>query len=261
MVKKNIFLGIIFLFSMASYSESIKKNNQKFSLMVNSYRYEEPHLMELNGGGLGLDYIYKHYINAFYLDSYFSYHSSSNKYTSKNTGSMENDPTWYVDLKLLLGYEISDKSSNISLSPYTGIGFRYLDNDTSNILSSTGASGYLRINKLYYVPLGIISTYKWGNNRKLEIQIEYDHLLYGKQLSDLKGISHYTRDAIHHQYNGYGINGHVLYTIKKTSVGPFFKYWNIDGSTKDFNSSNPYVYTIEPANNTVEVGIKVSFIF
>jgi hypothetical protein len=68
------------------------------------------------------------------------------------------------------------------------------------------------------------------------------------------------------QNSGYGLNLSVMYKEEKWGVGPYLKYWNIKQSntvsgTYTVNGSLYRGSVYEPANNTLEYGVKAIYRF
>ena len=201
--------------------------------------------------------------------------SGSLKYDSNGTGSSENDKNTYVDLKPLLGQKININTTS-SIRPYIGLGFRYLRNPSSESLSTTGHSSYLRTNKLLYIPFGLIHTFKLNQSAYIESNIEGSVVILGRQFSEVKGKSFssmplgavFIDDHNHTQNKGYGFKFSTYYHQEKWFIGPYLQYWNIDNSSthkgkyiNKLTNNAGYCPTVEPKNNTIETGISVGLKF
>jgi len=144
-----------------------------------------------------------------------------------------------------------------TLSPYTGFGYRFLYNDLRGA-SSTGAPGYRRESNYYYLPLGVIYRQAFNGQSSLTGMLEYDQLLFGRQVSRLSDTGLGLSDVTNNQSSGYGLRLGLIYEINAWAIGPYLYYWNIGQSDTAivYKNGTPYVYAWEPANNTTEFGLK-----
>ena len=152
-----------------------------------------------------------------------------------------------------LGYQLGD------ITPYLGLGYRWLYDDSGGKTTSTGASSYDRMSQYIYTPIGIIYNY----NKKLKFKAQYNLFLYGRQTSYLSDVPKYT-DVENNQRNGWGLDFTIDNKItEKFTVYTYFRYWNIKrsdtatGTYAGIITFNAY----EPHNTTDEMGIGVSYKF
>jgi hypothetical protein len=231
----------------------------ELGLSLSSYKYQEPGLMSLEGTKFGLDFNATNVLqNDNFIRGDLRFAFGSVDYTSNGTGSASGLPDWYIEGRVLFGTDWSTKDS--VFSPYTGLGYRYLFNDARGI-SSNGASGYRRESNYIYLPVGVIHRTTFQDRSKLISTLEYDHLLAGKQvtsLSDVPGAGY--SDFTNTQGSGYGLKLSIMYENDNGAIGPYVHYWNIDQSdmTLVYRFGVPNSYWVEPKNNTVEFGLKVS---
>jgi len=161
--------------------------------------------------------------------------------------------------------------------PYTGVGFRYLNNGLEKIpANATTYSGYNRESQYVYMPFGVDVKTRLNNGWAVAMNLEYDHLLAGEQQSHLEdqrtlaGVNPGYANLVNKQDEGFGLRGSVKVSKeinKKVDVfvEPFFRYWNIEDS-----EFKPYVINgveqcgggvcvggIEPSNTTQEIGVKM----
>jgi hypothetical protein len=148
--------------------------------------------------------------------------------------------------RLLLGPEWL--SSNILSTLYAGIGYRYLNDD-----SSSDPYGYERESNYYYVPIGFEIDTNLQAGWSLAGGIEYDYFLWGLQRSHLGVI------VENQQNSGYGYRAAIKLQKKSKDVNfviePFLRYWDIDDSEIEYGS------LMEPANETMEYGIQLILMF
>ena len=232
------------------------KVESEVGFAISYYQYQEPSLMSLKATNLGFSYIGK----LIFQDSWFvcadlaatvSYNAN---YTSYGTGSSNNnEENWYTDIRSLFGRNF--EFENFALSPYAGFGYRYLDNDSSGMVTSTGHIGYRRESNYYYLPIGIAHQIDLSSQSKLITNFEFDSLIVGKQISHLS--NRYTNT----QKNGYGFRVSAMYQIDNLLIGPYLTYWCINISDIYYVDTSKGIGLYEPKNNTIEAGLKFSYRF
>jgi len=242
------------------------QSGNSLGLTLSGYQYREPSLdVVINAPLVGIDYTGTYaFGNDWFVRADARYAYGSAKYTGSGTES--NIPYSYYDLRGLLGYDFAFESlGGYVLAPYTGIGYRYLF-DNQGGQTTSGANSYKRSSTYVYLPIGVTHRMKINDVHKLETAFEYDYLIQGTQVSHLSQASSYLPDVTNQQYRGYGLRLSSMYQFSEWSVGPYITYWNIQNSnvvTQPITVGKT-VYRLsaqEPANTTVEAGIKVSYSF
>jgi len=249
------------------------KSINELGLTVSSYTYTEPSLTSLTGGAtsvtmkatnIGLEYLGTLALDeGWFLLGEADYNNGKVSYTG--TGTMSGVPQYYYNFKGAAGHDFGFDS--FVLSPYVGYGYRFLNQSGGGMTTSTGATYYNRQSTYNYIPVGVIHRMAVNDNKaNLVTTLEYDYLISGNQysgLSAVNGTQGYSGvgSPNNTQNSGYGLNLSVMYKEDAWGVGPYIKYWNIGQSntvsgtfTKSGTAYIGYVY--EPANNTVEYGIK-----
>ena len=138
---------------------------------------------------------------------------------------------------------------------YIGLGGRYLYNESGYMLSSTGHSGYDRISRYLYVPIGIV-THSLNENGLFIFSIEYDWFLQGIQESKLSQVGSSFSDITNSQESGYGIKITAgFFDSVATSEGYelYLDLWDVD------DSNITYSGFYEPRNVTTEFGVRFYF--
>lgn len=231
-------------------------------MMASYYRYEEPNFMQINAANVGMNYIGTLVFQNDWLlrGDVAGVLSTYAHYDSNRTGSADVPANWYVDIRALFGRNFGFE--NFMLTPYTGIGYRYLYNDLRG-LSSTGAAGYRRESNYSYLPVGLEHKLDFSDQSRLVTNIEFDYLLAGKQISHLSDAGFLYSDVTNTQRSGYGARLSFMYQVKNLSMGPYVNYWHIkDSDTTSFIVLNRFIFTgKEPKNYTVEAGLKLSVLF
>ena len=230
-------------------------SGQEVGLSFSHYQYKEPDLMKLEGNKFGIDYTSTLMLDqAWFMKIAGRYAFGDVNYDSNGTGSMKGVDDWYTEIRALFGKDI-ELGSQV-LAPFSGLGFRYLDNDLTGV-STTGATGYERSSNYVYLPIGAIHRFSLNANSLLETTLEADVLLYGKQKSYKEGVTIENK-----QKEGYGFRLSSFYRQGPWAIGPYYNYWKISKSeTELVTYSNGSTLNWEPRNNTNEYGIKGSYSF
>ncbi len=238
------------------------EKNYNFELGLQTYyhEYEEPGIMENDGFFYGLSYSLS-YEKKFYfgLEGLISYGEVD--YTSASSGTQDDIEDVCFDTRGILGYVLFDDGKTKVL-PYTGFAYRFLQDDSENMLTSTNQLGYLRESNYYYSPIGIRMTVNLNNGWRMHPEIEYDLFWSGKQESYLGYVSGY-EDIENDQEDGYGYRLSLAFSKQFQNITysfkAFYRYWDIDDS--DITTDSWGRSWIEPDNETSEYGINVSIIF
>ncbi|MGH8700422.1 MAG: hypothetical protein ACREVR_04490 [Burkholderiales bacterium] len=222
------------------------------------YHYEEPNFMKLTGDRIGAvgaytftspDRVYSR------IDLRASY--GKLKYESQGTGTMDHVPDWIVEARAVIGRDYLTGDS-AALSPFIGLGYRYLYNDLRGT-SSTGAIGYQRYSNYVYLPLGLTARFRTGERWVVAPTVEYDVFLGGRQYSQLSDTGIGYSDASNRQRDGYGYRANLMLENGRWTFGPWLNYWNIkDSDTVPIGLGRA---ALEPANWTREYGVEVRYRF
>lgn len=227
------------------------------------YDYREPDVMREDGIMYGLAGSYT-YHNNFMVKG--EARGSWGQVDYKNSGTINNINDYSFELRGLGGHDfaVSDK---LTLTPFFGLGYRYLNDDTSGKTSSTGAAGYERESNYIYSPIGFEGTAAFKDGWFLGASIEYDIFWWGRQISHLSDVDSGFGDVKNDQKRGYGIRGALKIQKNWDKLNlvfePFVRYWNI-AKSEDSNvtySGTIVGYGYEPKNNTTEYGIKIGVSF
>lgn len=251
-----IAIAVLFLTNTAQADPlSLKtQTGNNIGLSLSSYQYEEPGVMSLKGSKVGLDVNTTQVLqNGHFVRGDLRYAFGLVDYNG--SGNASGEPDWYIETRVLVGMD--RVVNDAGLSPYIGLGYRYLFNDARG-LSSTGAAGYRRESNYFYLPIGIIHRMTLNNQASLESTLEYDHLLAGKQVSKLSDTGLGYSDLENNQSKGYGLKFSIMYKEDTWAIGPYAHYWNIGKSETAllFQNGTPVGIGWEPENNTVEFGLR-----
>ena len=274
-MKKLLLLTICFmLVGVIAFAEPA--HELKLGTEISNRKYEEPGVMEQEGIMYGLlgSYTYR---NSVVLRAEGLYSFGEVDY--KNSGTLNDIDDYVLEFRGLAGYD-HPLSETSTLTPYIGIGYRYLNDAMGGKVTSTNAVGYDRESQYIYSPIGVEIAAPLKNNWSIMTILEYDIFWWGQQkshLSDARLFSGvwgwYTyNDVENDQDGGYGIRGSVEFQKKGEKldfvIEPFIRYWNIkksDDQTQTVLSENAlWLITstfTEPKNETTEIGIKFAVKF
>ena len=236
---KKIILIVILLLGGASSLHANKENRPLTFTFLEfySYQYDEPSLMskasKLPFLGFGLEY--KIPVNQKNFIGNIRFNVGRTDYSSANTGNS------YKDNTIRLNFEHSYQAQFNAFNLYSGLGIRWLYDNSGGKQTTTGHDTYDRRSIYFYLPIGLSFSDTIGTPISAQINI----LIKGHQksfLSDKAGFADIKND----QNNGYGVS--IDYDI--ASRGQIFlDYWNIDQS----KLTQGYY---EPPNQTWEAGFR-----
>ncbi len=127
-----IFTGIISIFAQPP-----QKHNWQLGTEISHIIYKEPGVMEEKGMMYGVVGSYT-YHDKVMLKLEVKGSWGELDYSSPVSGVIENIPDYMVEVRGLGGYDFSVSEATI-LTPYIGIGYRYLNDDSSGKISSMGS--------------------------------------------------------------------------------------------------------------------------
>lgn len=236
-------------------------------------RYKEPGIMQEQGlfYGVAGSYSYKGGISTAnpHLDYYLfraEGRVSIGEVDYQNSGDIDSITDYIIELRGLggLGFMLSE---SITITPYIGIAYRYLNDDMEGHVSTSGALGYERESNYYYSPIGVEGEIDLGNNWSVGATVEYDHFWFGKQISHLSNARQDFNDPENRQNKGFGLRG-ALRLIRKTEkldfiLEPFIRYWHIGSSQEaDLTFFGAKIGTAtEPKNKSTEYGLRLALKF
>jgi hypothetical protein len=145
------------------------------------------------------------------------------------------------------------------LTPFAGVGYRYLFDGFGEKITSSGDFGYDRKSHYVYSPFGMESGHSLTPEWTFVASMEYDHLWHGWQHSEIGAAYGSDFTAINDQTEGWGVqaSGKFIKKIGKYDIilGPYFRYWNIEDSDTVYATIDTVeIWLMEPANTSVEIG-------
>jgi hypothetical protein len=232
---------------------------------IAKYHYEEPNLLRFPNNG-GVDTVKLTGNRAGGVGAY-TFTSSNRVYSRidgrvsygslkyEGSGTQDNNPDWILEARAVIGRDYL-VSENVALSPYIGLGYRYLYADGRGY-TSTGAVGYRRYSNYVYVPLGLTTRFRTGERWVVAPTVEYDAFLGGRQYSQLTDTGIGYSDASNTQKHGRGYRAYLMLESGHWAFGPWLHYWKIKDS--DIVPISPTLGLLEPANWTREYGVEVRY--
>ncbi len=229
---------------------------------VARYHYEEPGLIDITGNRAGVVGVFTFVNPVPRLFTRIDVRESYGSLKYEGSGTINGVPDWITEARIVSGKDFLPGES-ISLSPYVGLGYRFLYNDLRGY-SSTGNVGYRRYSNYSYAPIGLTSRISIGEQWVLAPTLEYDFFINGRQTTQLtdSGIPG-SADFTNEQKKGHGYRAYLMVESDRWAFGPWIHYWNIETSdTVPAGTLNgiPQVGT-EPHNWTREVGFEIRYRF
>ena len=261
-------LAVVALFLASSTAAIAQKSREPDPLatrrgwevggQIAHYHYEEPDFAKLigNRGGILGAYTFPPRWNRvfFRVDARGSY--GALKY--QGSGTQDSVPDRIVEARGVAGLDFLP-GNRVSLSPYLGLGYRYLYNDSRGY-SSTNAAGYRRYSNYLYAPVGLTIRFDLGNRWVLAPTGEADIFILGKQKSQLSdaNIAGFN-DVTNTQKRGSGYRGYLMVEKDHLAFGAWWHYWHIKDS--DVQPIGLGRAGLEPENWTRESGIEFRYRF
>ena len=153
------------------------------------------------------------------------------------------------------------------LTPFFGVGYRYLNNDSSGKTTSTGAVGYDRESNYVYSPIGLEFSAKLNDGWRIGMSAEYDLFWNGIQKTHYEDVSPGLNTISNNQNQGYGIQGSVKFQKIgerfDVAIEPYVRWWSIkDSNLVGITHGGTIVgFGYEPKNETLEAGGKIAIRF
>lgn len=243
------------------------------------FKYEEPDLMEEEGPLFGVygEYVVRtpendkvssceeflsSYRNNYVFGIDAQFLAGQVDYDSRDTGSIDNINDYMFEIRGVAGYDFPMFEQTV-WTPYFGIGYRYLNDDSGGKTSTTGAAGYERESNYVYVPLGVKTNTPLSELWQLGFNVEYDVFVDGTQKSHLEDVSPALNTLENDQEDGFGARGSIQFARYADTwnllVEPFIRYWDVNDSNVSVITcgGTPCAAGYEPKNTSWEYGVKV----
>ena len=243
------------------FAGELQKHTLELGPEISHIEYKEPDIMKEKGWMYGIVGYYTYHSRLMLkAEGRFSYGQVD--YSSPISGTMDNIDDYILELRGLGGCDFPVSKTSF-LTPYIGIGYRYLNDNTSGKVTSIGHLGYERESNYIYSPIGAKFITDLKNGWSVGAMAEYDIFWWGEQKSHFSDVDPSLNDIKNRQTSGYGLRGSVELQrkVKKIAfaIEPFIRYWNINESRHE--DLTQYGITIgeawEPKNNSTEYGINL----
>ena len=241
-------------------SEEIPRNNVwELGPEFYYYDYEEPDFgVEFKGPMIGLAGSFTHH-NPSRLMFRAEARGATGKVDYTGSGTIDGIRDYVGEGRLLGGYEFPAGEAR-AVTPFLGVGYRYLYDNFGGRVSSTGASSYDRESNYFYSPLGAIYEFSLGGGWKIGWSGEYDLFWRGRQESHLEDVHPSLNTLSNTQTRGHGARGAVK--LQKAGrlfdllVQPYLRWWKIEDSEQSDVTfgGTPIASGFEPTNETFEFG-------
>jgi len=224
-------------------------------------KYEEPDFMEDKGAMYGLTGSVT-MRDALMLKLEGRFALGEVDYTSVSTGSMDDVDDYTFETRGLVGYDFPFEG--FLFTPYLGIAYRYLNDDSGGRTTSTGHRGYERESNYFYSPAGFELLKPLNDDWSATLCFEYDIFWHGVQESHLSDAIGGLGDVENDQEGGYGLRGSLKLRKRGRKydliIEPFIRWWKIDDSEISSVTFSGVVvgYGLEPENKTMEVGVNIA---
>jgi len=244
----------------SSLGQGLSLNTQtenSVGVSLSQYKYKEPGFMTLQAKVLGIDYVGTYAFapqwpqkqQTWFLRGEMAYKTGQANYKSNNGISISDTENWFVEVRALVGRDVQLGQS--VMSPYIGLGLRHLHND----LRAENTLGYRRVTRYFTMPFGVLHKQQWSPDSVLVTHLEYLHLVQGTHWAKFSDSSPFSSDVKLKLPRGHGIRAGALWRFNSWSMGPTLTYWNIDRSDPSGQTA------VEPANQTIEFGLKLNYLF
>ena len=244
----------LFLFIIAVCLSRTSEARLSASLVTSYDSYSEPNIMREYGFVQGLALGYEHLTESgrtlFQVDGdieigHLTYDGAVVS-GSVSTPSVQRAADSIYNLRGTAGY-VTQFESELILIPYAGLGYRLLTDKIE------GASSYLRTVSYLYVPFGAKLVREFSDAFSIVAMSDLDVIIYGSVVSKLSDVNPSFPD-LQMTNSGFGVSASVSFVYDFGSftghLTPYYQRWDMQQSSKSMGF-------VEPANQTVQVGLKI----
>lgn len=234
------------------------RNGWELGVQAAWYEYLEPDFAELSGNRLGLSAART--FSGSGLFEKFDLRASYGSLKYQGSGTMTGVPDLILEARAVAGMDWI--GTRASLSPYLGLGYRWLYDDLRGN-GSTGAAGYRRYSNYVYAPVGFTARFRLVDGWVLAPTLEADVFLQGKQVSNLSDTGLGYIDVTNHQNTGRGHRASFMVEKGAWAFGAWTQYWHISDSDVQFAGVVGGIPRTgrEPENYTRESGLELRYRF
>lgn len=258
-------MGILAVAVARAEEYEIPANRWAIGPEVYYFRYEEPDIaVEFDGPMYGLAGSFTHH-NASRVMFTAEGRGAWGQVDYVGSGTIDDIQDWTAEGRLAVGYDFLNGGR--LLTPFFGVGYRYLNDDSSGKTSSTGAVGYERESNYLYNPIGLEFSAALSEGWRIGLSGEFDIFWKGQQISHLEDADPGFNEVSNDQDSGYGARGSVKLQRRSERfdllIEPYIRWWSIDDSkSANITFSGVIIGTgYEPKNETLEVGGALSVRF
>lgn len=261
---RGLAVGLWVVASLARGQEAaMTRSGHELAVSLSGYTYSEPSVMTLKAQKIGVDYSATHALRpdwpsrgaGWFVRGDLRFAGGKADYDGGAMGTMTDRPDWYLEARGLVGKDFV--AGEAVVSPYLGIGYRYLFNDLRGV-STAGLSLYRRESHYYSLPLGITHRIQLASGAVLTSMLEYAPLLRGRQETNLSDQNPLVPSVTNQQRRGYGMRLGALLRLGAWSIGPMVGWWRIAESDGVASLGGT---AIEPKNETREAGLRIGYHF
>lgn len=247
-------------------SELTKQQQFEFGTEVSHIRYSEKNGgVNTKGMAYGIFGVYNHrlpvdnlaasIINVLHVDVHFNYNLVD--HTGQWVADNVND--YIVEPRVWIGKDII-AIENFRVTPYTGVGYRYVFDDIGGKSSVNGLGTFDSRSQFLYIPMGAELAMLPATGWEVRLAGEYDYFVRGWVTYKYSQAEGFGPDITNHQKKGYGMRGSVD-IIKKgenvnLSVAPYVRYWKVKES--DIQGD---IESFVPENKSTEIGARLGVQF
>ncbi len=244
----------------------IPRNQWEIGPEIYYFHYREPNVgVEFKGPMYGIQGSFTHH-NSNHLMLRAEGRSALGLVYYSGSGTIDNILDWTLEGRATAGYDVVMSNGQL-LTPFFGVGYRYLNDDTSGKISSTGAAGYDRESNYLYSPVGLEVTTPMSSGWRIGASVEDDIFWTGQQKSHLEDVAAGLNTISNDQNQGYGVRGSVKFQKSGERldwvIEPYVRWWSIRDSTRAKITYGGAIigYAYEPKNETLEIGGNISVRF
>ncbi len=238
-------------------------------------------------------------VGSFFIGPDISIYGGALRYSTK-VGDGNDGGVFVADTRILAGYGFKLAEGH-RLDIMTGGAYRFASHSSADKITNTGHRGLNYANHLGYIPLGIGYTYNngevmFGLFGEYDIFLRALQLQYRRTTGVVYGgdgrstyLSRYAPNdpKKYNQEKGYGFRTRMTAVYKNWLVEPFFNYWNVaaSGAVEDAvacytpnalertpcignslvddgsREQKQNIAETEPANKTIETGVRIGYVF
>ncbi len=232
------------------------RNGWEAGGQVSKYRYEEPDLaVKITGHLAGATGAYTFTDDERHIFTRIDGRLAYGKTDYEGSGTQTGVPDTIFETRAVVGMDFFP-GRLVTLSPYLGLGYRFLYDDSRGY-TSTNAVGYRRYSNYLYAPFGLTARFDMGSKWVLAPTLEYDAFLRGRQETKLSDTGLGFNDVSNNQRHGRGYRASLMVQMDHWAFGPWLHYWSIKDS--DIQPIGLGRVAIEPRNWTREYGLEVRY--